>query len=195
MYENYASAGHPQKKMSNYFNVIKPCLVKPQDLSLSVSDVIPIPQLHCHIGVGNWGWDWVKTALGESRYEELLQWSRQRSVTIRGYHGSGLDGNNCKNFFKASKDLHLLLGSDISMPITDMLKKFNLVTRACFSRELSPDWREVLGSWVTSVWELISYSKYQMHIKINIPWKLHLLVCYLKPFLEKTGQGMADLTH
>ena len=168
MYQNYASAGHPQK-MSNYFNVIKPCLVKPLDLSLSVSDVIPIPQLHCHIGVGNWGWDWVKTALGESRYEELLQWSRQKSVTIQGYHGSGLDGNNCKNFFKASKDLHLLLGSDISMPITDMLKKFDLVTKACLSRERSPDWREVLDSWITSVWELISYSKFQMHVKINIP--------------------------
>ena len=88
----------------------------------------------------------MKTVLGESRYEELLQWSRQRSITIWSYHGSGLDGNNCKNFFKASKDLHLLLGSDISVPINDMLKKFNLVTKACFSRELSPDWREVLDS-------------------------------------------------
>ena len=34
MYENFVFAGHPQNKMSNYFNVIKPCLVKPQDLSL-----------------------------------------------------------------------------------------------------------------------------------------------------------------
>ena len=66
--------------MSNYFIVIKSCLVKPLDLSLSVSDVIPTPQLHCHIGVGNWGWDWVKTALGESRYEELFQWFRQRGL-------------------------------------------------------------------------------------------------------------------
>ena len=64
MYQNYASAGHPQK-MSNYFNVIKPCLVKPLDLSLSVSDMIPIPQLHCHISVGNWGRDWLIIALGD----------------------------------------------------------------------------------------------------------------------------------
>ena len=192
MYQRFEEAGFPQKKMSEYSNVIKPCLINPGDLSLQIGDVIPIPQLHCHIGIANWAWDWVKQVLGEERYPELLQWSRQRSISIRGYHGTGLDGNNSKNFFKASKDLHLLLDQETSVPIVDMLQKFDMVTKACFSRDLLPDWREVLERFITSVWELISFSKFQLKIKISIPWKLHLVVSHLRPFLEKTGRGMAD---
>ena len=46
--------------------------------------------------------------------------------------------------------------------------------------------------FITSVWEVISYRKFQLKIKIFIPWKIHLIVTHLKPFLEKTGNGMAD---
>ena len=112
MYQAYSEAKFPKARMSQFFNVIKPCLVNPTNLSSKVGDVIPIPQLHSHIGVGNWGWDWVKRVIGEGRYRELVKWASKRSISIRGYHGSGIDGNNCKNFFKASKDLHLLLGPE-----------------------------------------------------------------------------------
>ena len=181
LYDRYADAKHPTARMSSFYNVIKPCLVKPSDLNLYVGDVIPIPQLHCHIGVGNWGWEWTKALMGEGRYKELERWAKKRSISVRGYHGTGLDGNNCKAFFRASKDLHLLIGAEP-----------DAVTKACLSRELSQDWREVLERFITSVWELISYSRFELHIKISIPWKIHLLVSHLKPFLEKTGQGMAD---
>ena len=88
---------------------------------MKIGDVIPIPQLHCHIGIANWAWDLVKKILGESRYPELVQWSRQRSVSNRGYHGIGLDGNNSKNFFKASKELNLLLDQKAATPVMNML--------------------------------------------------------------------------
>ena len=73
-----------------------------------------------------------------------------------------------------------------------MLQKFDMVTKACFSRDLAPDWKEVLDSFITSVWEFVSYSKFQLNIQISIPWKLHLIVSHLRPFLEKIGCGMAD---
>ena len=159
---------------------------------MKIGDVIPIPQLHCHIGIANWAWDWVKKILGESRYPELVQWSRQRSISIRGYHGTGLDGNNSKNFFKASKDLNLLLDQKAATPVMNMLQKFDRVTKACFSRDLAPDWKEILDAFITSVWELVSFSKFQLNIQMSIPWKLHLIVSHLRPFLEKIGCGMAD---
>ena len=124
--------------------------------------------------------------------QQLLDWCRTRSITIRGYHGSGLDGGNSKNFFKASKDLGLLLGESTAAPIADTLQKFDLVTKACFSRDLAPDWRETLEAFITSIWELASFCKFTLKVKFPISWKLHMLVSHLKPFLEKTGKGLAD---
>ena len=54
--------------------------------------------------------------MGEGRYKELEQWAKKRSISVRGYHGTGLDGNNCKAFFRASNDLHLLIGAEYSAP-------------------------------------------------------------------------------
>ena len=73
-----------------------------------------------------------------------------------------------------------------------MLEKFDKVTKACFSRELSSDWRIVLEEFKTSVWELISFSKFELNMEINVTWELHLIVAHLRPFLEKTGKGLAD---
>ena len=49
-----------------------------------------------------------------------------------------------------------------------------------------------MRSFKTSVWELISFSKFELNMQINVTWKLHLIVAHLRPFLEKTGKGMAD---
>ena len=60
MYAAYPAAGFPHKKMAQFYNVIKPCLINPANLSILIGDHIPIPELHCHMGVGNWCWDLVK---------------------------------------------------------------------------------------------------------------------------------------
>ena len=177
---------------ADFSNVVKPCLINPSDLSLFIREVIPPPQLHLHIGVANWAWDLVKLLLGPDRYQELLDWCHTRSVSIRGYQGSGLDGNNSKDFFKASKDLHLLVGQETAVPIVDMLEKFDKVTKACFSRDLLPGWRNILDVFITSVWELICFCKFRLNINLSVTWKIHIMVEHLRPFLEKTGEGLAD---
>ena len=78
------------------------------------------------------------------------------------------------------------------MPITDMLQKFDKVTKACFSWDLLPEWRETLESFITSVWELISFGKFHLNINIPITWKIHILVSHVRPFLEKIREGLAD---
>ena len=74
MYNLYQEAGFPQKRMSQFYNVIKPCLINPSDLSTPISAVIPRPELHLHIGLSNWVWNIVKSYLGEQRYPDLLLW-------------------------------------------------------------------------------------------------------------------------
>ena len=192
MYAAYEAAGFPEKLMSQFYNVIRPCLINPDDLNIPIGDVIPPPQLHLHIGIVNWAWDLVKKMLGENQHNVLLNWSRTRSITVRGYQGTGLDGGNSKNFLKASKDLHIILAEKNAAPIKDMLHKFDLVTKACFSRDLLPDWRMILDSFVTSVWELVSFCKIELKIKLSITWKVHIMVCHVRPFLEKTNMGLAD---
>ena len=75
MYEAYHTAGSPVKKMSKYYNVIKPSLITPADLSQP-------PELHLHIGLANWVWDIVKLVLGEDKYSDLVQWSHTGSIMI-----------------------------------------------------------------------------------------------------------------
>ena len=120
--------------------------------------------------------------MGEERYEELVAWCRPRSISIRGYHGTGLDGNNLKNFFKASKDLGLLLGVEKASPITDMLQKFDMLTKAAFSRELDKDWQKTAEAFNTSVWEMISYMKLEHKVDISVTWKVKSHTPGLCPF-------------
>jgi hypothetical protein len=134
----------------------------------------------------------LQSLLGEDRYPELVAWCRTRSITIRGYQGSGLDGNNCKAFFKASTDLGLLLGEATAAPITDMLNKFDAVTKACFSRKLDKDWEKIIDSFITSVWELISFCRLTLKRELSVTWKLHMLVTHLKRLLGRLGEGLAD---
>ena len=130
--------------------------------------------------------------LGDNRYQELVDWCRTRSITIRGYQGSGLDGNNSKQFFKASKDLSLLLGKETAAPIIDMLTKFDAVTRACFSRKLETDWEKVIESFISSVWELISFYRLYLNLELSVTWKVHMVVTHLKRRLGRLGEGLAD---
>ena len=111
---------------------------------------------------------------------------------LYGYQGSGLDGNNSKNLFKASKDLSLLLGEETTAPIIDMLTKFDAVTSACFSRKLGKDWEKVIESFITSVWDLISFCRLTLNRKLSVSWKVHMLVTHLKRLLGRLGEGLAD---
>ena len=72
MFEIYCEEGFPHKRMQDFSNVVKPCLINPSNLNLEIGDVIAPPQLHLHIGVANWAWDLTKQLLGPERYQELV---------------------------------------------------------------------------------------------------------------------------
>ena len=66
MYRAYAEAGFPAKKMSMFYNAIKPCLINPSNMGLYIVDRLALPQLYLNIGIGNWGWDLVKVCIIQS---------------------------------------------------------------------------------------------------------------------------------
>ena len=77
-------------------------------------------------------------------------------------------------------------------PIIDMLTKFDAVTSACFSRKLGKDWEKVIESFITSVWDLISFCRLTLNRKLSVSWKVHMLVNHLKRLLGRLGEGLAD---
>ena len=70
MYEKYEACCRPRGMMSRFYNVIKPCLVSPENLATFIGDVIPPPPLHLHIGVANSIWALVKVLVGEGCYQQ-----------------------------------------------------------------------------------------------------------------------------
>ena len=77
----------------------------------------------------------------------------------------------------------------LSGPIMDMMQKFDNVTKACFSGDLLPGWRDTLEIFITSVWELISFCKFRLNINLSVTWKIHILVLHLRPLWREQGRG------
>ena len=113
-------------------------------------------------------------------------------MTIHGYQGTGLDGNNSKKFLSCSKELEQLLPENAAIPaIIDLLAKFDRVVTGCFSYELAPDCIKRMDHFINSVWELITVCKHKLSIKLSVTWKVHMVVSEVKAQLYNTGEGLA----
>ena len=93
-----------------------------------------------------------------------------------------------------SKQARILLGVEKSLLFTEVLKIFDLVNKACFSQSLHPCWKEKIDQFITSIWELVSFCKFTLGVKVTITWKVHILVAHVKDYLEMTGEGLANLS-
>ena len=97
-YNQYASDGCPKSRMKEYKNVIKPRLVYlDDDPELYIEHIIPPPELHILMGVV-----YKLSVLLLTLWPAFEKWLKSHYVMMRGYHGTGFDGNN------ASKLLSLI---------------------------------------------------------------------------------------
>ena len=190
-YRMYEAAGFPTKQMQLFYNVIHPCLLNIADLDSPISTIISQPELHYLIGVVNWIFKLVKSVIGDDNYQQLVDWCRNRGITIHGYQGGGLDGNNSKKFLSRSMELDQLLPVTSAPAVIDLLQKFDMVVKGCFSYGLDSNYSVLLDQFSTSVWELIRVCKFELGIKLTIPWKVHMVVCHVKVQLDNTGEGLA----
>ena len=94
-----------------------------------------------------------------------------------------MDGNNSAEFLKHLDFIFENLPDEL-LPVKTMLLRFKQVVCSCFSMSLAPSFREDIDIFNQSVATLIDYSNNTLKIKLTPTWKIHVLVCHLKPFLE-----------
>ena len=78
----------------------------------------------------------METIIGDGNYQQLVDWCHNRGITTHGYQGGGLDGNNSKKFLCRSMELDQLLPVTSAPAVIDLLQKFDMVVKGCFSYEL-----------------------------------------------------------
>ena len=47
------------------------------------------------------------------------------------------------------------------------------------------------GTYFHPVWELIRVCHHDLGITLTVTWKVHMVVCHVKPELDKSGEGLA----
>ena len=88
-------------------------------------------------------------------------------------------------------ELDQLLPVTSAPAVIDLLQKFDTVVKGCFSYMLASNYSVLLDQFSTSVWEIIRVCKFELGIKLTIPWKVHMVVCHVKQQLDNTGEGLA----
>ena len=174
-----------RRQQQRYKNVVNPSLLK-GDPDTTILSSIPLPELHLLMGAVNWALELLYKVVPK---DELQRRMRTKSISVHGYHGGGLDGNNSSNFLKNIDFIFEPLPDNLQ-PVQTMLENFRKVVDSCFSMHLATTYREDIEIFNQSVYALIDYCKATLDINLKPTWKIHILVCHLLPFLEEKQTGL-----
>ena len=173
------------KDMQKYKNVIHLPLLRGEP-DYTVLSAVPPPELHLVMGAVNWGLVQLYQVMDEKLLKEKM---RTRGVSIRGYHGGGLDGVN-SNLFLKHLDFLLEGAPSEAEPIKEMLAKLLKVMKSCFSVDLYPSYKEDLRQFREAAAAMVSHAKEFRGKVVKPTWKVHILVCHVEPFLEEKQVGL-----
>ena len=121
--------------------------------------------------------------------DELLAKMRHKGISIHGYHGGGLDGGNSNLFLKHLD--YLAEGTPVkASPVFEMLQKFQVVKKSCFSKDLATSYSKDIYDFNISVQRLLNYAEKELNIKLQPKSKIHILVVHLKDFLDEKKVGL-----
>ena len=56
---------------------------------------------------------------------------------------------------------------------------------------LASNYFVLLDQFPSSVYEIIRECKFELVIKLTIPWKVYMVVCHVNMPLDNTGEGLA----
>ena len=174
-----------RRHQKNYKNVIHPCLLKGEPDTTILSS-IPLPELHLMMGAVNWALELLYKVVPK---DELQRRMRSKSISVHGYHGGGLDGNNSSNFLKNLDFIFEPLPATLQ-PVHTMLTRFKKVVDSCFSMDLAMTYQEDIDTFNQSVYDMIDHCQGTLNINLKPTWKMHILVCHLKPFLDEKQTGL-----
>ena len=174
-----------RRNQKNYKNVVNPCLLKGEPDTTILSS-IPLPELHLLMGCVNWALEVLYKVVPK---DDLQRRMRTKSISVHGYHGGGLDGNNSSNFLK-NLDFIFEPLPDTLQPVYTMLTTFKKVVDSCFSMDLALTYEEDIDTFNQSVYNMIDHCQGILNINLKPTWKMHILVCHLKPFLDEKQTGL-----
>jgi hypothetical protein len=184
-FAEYEAAGSKKKDMMKFKNVIHKCLMK-GDPDTTILSAIPLPELHLLMGLVNWGLEVLYKVVPK---DELLAKMRHKGISIHGYHGGGLDEGNFNLFLKHLD--YLAEGTPVkASPVFEMLQKFQVVKKSCFSKDLATSYSKDIDDFNISVQRLLNYAEKELNIKLQPTWKIHILVVHLKAFLDEKKVGL-----
>ena len=181
----FASKGSKMKDMQKYKNVIHPSLLRGEPGS-TVLSAVPPPELHLMMGAVNWGLVELYEVMDENLLKEKM---RTKGVSIRGYHGGGLDGVN-SNLFLKHLDYLLEGAPSEAQPIKKMLSSLLKVMKSCFSADLYPSYKEDISRFREAAVAMITSAKQVRGKVLKATWKVHILACHVEPFLEEKQVGL-----
>ena len=114
---------------------------------------------------------------------------------MRGYHGSGFDGNNANRFMSLvdvlERDLTTARRSDI-LPIVDCLRKLSLVKSATFGSVLGTDVSNIVEEFKVSYAHLQVYARDLFDYELTVSWKIHIAVCHIIPFVKFNNNSLGN---
>ena len=124
----------------------------------AILSLLPLPELHLLMGLVNWVLELLWKVVPKEELQERMSTKR---ISIRGYHGGGLDGGNSNLFLK-----HLNFLS-MAKPIFDMLVNFKVVVKGCFSLDMGVTFKADIDQFNKSVVDLIKHSNEKLQIPLS----------------------------
>ena len=67
----------------------------------------------------------------------------------------------------------------------DFLAALKDIKDKCFGWDLQDGWEEAISTFTSMYSELQEYATATLGINLTITWKIHIIVCHLKPFFDK----------
>ena len=149
---------------------------------------IPPPQLHLHVGVVDLTMNAIIAIWG---LENVLEWCKENGVMRRGYQGGTFDGNNAKKILERTENLADCVPVKC-LPLVDLLQAFKPIVSGVFGDELRPDFEELIHNFRECFIATQRYlSENVPEVRINVTWKVHILIIHVPQFLLHFRCGMS----
>ena len=129
----------------------------------AILSLLPLRELHLLMGLVNWVLELLWKVLPKEELQESMSTKR---ISIRGYHGGGLDGGN-SNLFLNHLNFLSTGTPHKAKPIFDMLVNFKAVVKGCFSLDLEFTFKADIDQFNKSVVYLIKHSNKKLQIPLG----------------------------
>ena len=193
-YNKFIEDGCKKNHIMEFKNCISPRVVYlDEPLETLVEHLIPPPELHILIGITSM---FVKILI--TLWPDFDSWLKSNYIIYRGYHRTGLDGNNSQRLLDKLDNLEVNLLSAASIlpnmiflqPVVSCLRKFSIIKTKGFSMFIGESIAQSVLDFKKAFENLQLHLLEKFNYQLNISWKVHILVCHLVPFLQHSQFGL-----